>query len=116
MDVASSRLDIMVSWKGKDGPRSVSLESMAANANTKKTIAAGSFVFNGSRFVEDIFMAEQSGSIVAVYADDTALVNSGDYDANNDDVWIAIKETMPPRDHLVTFTLKFPQKKVPSKD
>ena len=116
MDVSSSRLDIMVSWKGKDGPHSVSLESMAANANTKKTIAAGSFVFNGSRFVEDIFMAEQSGSIVAIYADDTAMVNSGDYDANNDDVWIASKEAMPPLDHLVTFTLKFPQKKVPSKD
>ena len=61
-------------------------------------------------------MAEQSGSIVAVYADDTAMVNSGDYDANNDDVWIARKEAMPPLDQPVTFTLKFPQKKVSSKD
>jgi len=116
LDVSSSRLEIIVSWKAEDGPREGSLESMAVNATTKKTIAAGSFVFNGSRFVEEIFMAEQSGSIVAIYADDTAMVNSGDHDANNDDVWIARKESMPPLDHPVTLTLKFPQKKVPSKD
>jgi len=116
LDVSSSRLEIIVSWKGEDGPREGSLESMAVNATTKKTIAAGSFVFNGSRFVEDIFMAEQSGSIIAVYADDTAMVNSGDHDSNNDDVWIARKESMPPLDHPVTLTLKFPQKKVTSQD
>ena len=116
LDVSSSRLEIIVSWKAEDVPHEGSLESMAVNATTKKTIAAGSFVFNGSRFVEEIFMAEQSGSIVAIYADDTAMVNSGDHDANNDDVWIARKESMPPLDHPVTLTLKFPQKKVPSKD
>ena len=59
-------------------------------------------------------MAEQSGSIVAVYADDTAMVNSGDYDSNNDDVWIARAEAMPSLDLPVTFTLKFPQNKVSS--
>ena len=60
-------------------------------------------------------MAEQSGSIVAVYADDTSMINSGDYGANNDDVWVAQKEKMPPLDFPVTFTLKFPPKKLPLK-
>ena len=115
MDVSASRLGVVVSWQGKDGPREVPLESMATNANTKKTIASKSFVFNGSRFVGNVFMAEESGSIIAVYADDTAVINSGDHDADNDEVWIARKEAMPPLDLLVTITLKIPAKKLPSK-
>lgn len=114
MDVSASQLSISVSWKGKDGMKSSPLEKMAANSGTKKPISPGSFIFTGSRFVEALFMAEQSGSIVAVYADDTAMVNSGDYDSNNDDVWIARAEAMPSLDLPVTFTLKFPQNKVSS--
>jgi hypothetical protein len=116
IDVSASQLTIMVSWKSKNEIRAFSLESMATNANTNKPIAPNSFVFNGSRFVEGIFMAEQSGSIVAVYADDTSMINSGDYGANNDDVWVAQKEKMPPLDFPVTFTLKFPPKKLPLKE
>lgn len=114
MDVSSSRLAITVSWKDNDEVRAVPLEIMVTNSNSKKPIALGSFVFNGSRFVGNVFMAEESGSIVAIYVDDSAMINSGDYDANNDDVWIARKEAMPPLDHPVTFTLKFPPKKVSS--
>ncbi|MFP6901755.1 MAG: YdjY domain-containing protein [Opitutales bacterium] len=114
MDVSASRLSILVSWKGKDGLESAPLEEMATNSSTKKPISPGSFIFTGSRFVEALFMAEQSGSIVAVYADDTAMINSGDHDSNNDDVWIASTEAMPPLDLPVTFTLKFPQNKVSS--
>ncbi|MFP6854765.1 MAG: YdjY domain-containing protein [Opitutales bacterium] len=113
MDVSASKLSIVVSWTEKDKLRSSPLEKMATNSHSKKAIAVGSFIFNGSRFVGNVFMAEESGSIVAVYADDTAMINSGDYDSNNDDVWLAHKETMPPLDHPVTFTLKFPPKKVP---
>ena len=39
-------------------------------------------------------MAEMSGSMVAVYADEEAVINSSDHDSNNDDVWIA-NEEMP---------------------
>jgi hypothetical protein len=113
MDVSASKLNIFVSWTEKDKLKAIPLEDMAINSHSKKAIAIGSFVFNGSRFVGNVFMAEESGSIVAVYADDTAMINSGDYDSNNDDVWLARKQTMPPLDHPVTFTLKFPPKKVP---
>ena len=40
-------------------------------------------------------MAEMSGSMVAVYADKEAVINSSDHDSNNDDVWIANEEEMP---------------------
>ena len=117
MDVSASRLSIIVSWRLKENEelRSLQLVKMATNSNSKNPIADGSFVFSGSRFVENVFMAEESGSIVAVYADDTAMINSGDHDSNDDDVWIALKDVMPPLDHPVTFTLKFPSKEVPLK-
>ena len=36
-----------------------------------------------------------SGSIVAIYADEEAVINSSDHDSNNDDVWIANGKDMP---------------------
>ena len=33
--------------------------------------------------------------MIAVYADEEAVINSTDHDSNNDDVWIANEKQMP---------------------
>ena len=40
-------------------------------------------------------MAEVSGSMIAVYADEESVINSSDHDSNNDDVWLANGKEMP---------------------
>ena len=55
----------------------------------------GALIFTGSKKIEGTYLAELSGSMVAVYADEEAIVNSSHHDSNNDDVWIANEKEMP---------------------
>jgi len=111
MDISSSKLGVFVSWDFNGSKGNHPLESFALNEKDDKPIDAGSFVFTGSKFFEKTFQAEATGSIVAVYADDTAMVNSADFDSNNDDVWYADKKAMPPLETPVTITLQIPAPK-----
>ena len=54
-------------------------------------------------------MAEISGSILAVYADEDAILNSSDIDSDNDDVWIANENTMPPLESRVRIRFLLPE-------
>ena len=67
-----------------------------------------SFIFTGSRMIEGTFLAESSGSILAIYADDNAILNNSDFDSANDDVWIANMEEMPPLECPVTIRFHLP--------
>ena len=64
-----------------------------------------------SRFKIDrgTFLAESTGSILAIYADDNAIINNCDYDSNNDDVWIANEKEMPPLETPVMISFHLPQ-------
>ena len=57
-------------------------------------------------------MAEISGSILAVYADEDAILNSSDIDSDNDDVWIANENTMPPLESRVRIRFLLPNSKI----
>jgi len=59
--------------------------------------------------IEGNFLAESTGSIVAIYADDNAIINNSHYDSVNDDVWIANKQKMPPLEMPVKITFHLPQ-------
>lgn len=109
MDVTAHKIGVFVSWDHNGSKGNVALETLALNQKDAKPIEPNSFVFNGSRFVGDSFQAESSGSILAVYADDTAMFNSSDYDSNNDDVWYADKNAMPPLETPVIITLRLPK-------
>ena len=60
--------------------------------------------------VEGTFIAESTGSILAIYADDNAILNNSHYDSTNDDVWIANKKKMPPLEFPVNIRFHLPQK------
>ena len=72
-----------------------SFEKLSLNTKNNKTLEKDAFIFTGSKKIEGTYMAEMSGSMVAVYADEEAVINSSDHDSNNDDVWIANEEEMP---------------------
>jgi len=59
--------------------------------------------------IEGTYMAEISGSILAVYADEDAILNSSDFDSDNDDVWIANEKTMPPLESPVRIHFLLPE-------
>ena len=66
------------------------------------------FLFTGSRMIEKTFMAEHTGSILGVYVDPDAIINSIENNSDNDDLWLGKKSSMPPLENNVTCVLHLP--------
>ena len=86
-----------------------SLEDLTLNSQDKISLNNGAFIFTGSKLIDGSYLAEISGSIIAVYADEEAVINSMAHDSNNDDVWVANLKDMPELEVLVTIRLHLPR-------
>ncbi len=108
IDYSEDCLEILVFWESNGTKFEKRMEELSFNQNRKGTMQRKSFIFTGSRMVEGIFLAESTGSILAIYADDNAIINNCDYDNTNDDVWIANKKEMPSLELPVTIRFNLP--------
>ena len=102
-------IGVEVIWDSNGTQKTDPLENMVINQTNKKGITPKSIIFTGSKVIEGTYMAEISGSILAVYADEDAILNSGDIDSDNDDVWIANENTMPPLESRVRIRFLLPE-------
>jgi hypothetical protein len=109
IDYSSHRVSITVSWELNGTVQERKIEQMALNQKNDQPMSSDSLVFTGSKFIEGTFMAETSGSILAVYADEDSILNSSDHDNNNDDVWYANKSKMPPLECPVIIRFHLPR-------
>lgn len=95
LDFSKSRIKTEVEWDHNGSSFTCTLEELSFNTKDKSRLKDGAFIFTGSKKIEDTYLAEMSGSMIAVYADEEAVINSTDHDSNNDDVWIANEKQMP---------------------
>ena len=95
IEFSKSSIDTKVFWEENGTSVSTSLENLALNSKNQQTLKEGVLIFTGSKKIEETYLAEMSGSIIAVYADEEAVINSSDHDSNNDDVWLANGKEMP---------------------
>jgi len=109
IDYSSHRVSITVSWELNGTAQELKIEQLALNQKNNQPMSSDSLVFTGSKFIEGTFMAESSGSILAVYADEDSILNSTDHDSNNDDVWYANKSKMPPLECPVIIRFHLPR-------
>lgn len=98
-----------VQWDSNGTQKREPLEDMVINQTNEKGITPQAIIFTGSKVIEGTYMAEISGSILAVYADEDAILNSSDFDSDNDDVWIANEKTMPPLESPVRIHFLLPE-------
>ena len=77
IDYSSHRVSITV-WELNGTACDSSIEQLTLNQKNNQPMTAGSVIFTGSKFIEGTFMAESSGSILAVYADEDSILNSTD--------------------------------------
>ena len=102
-------IGVEVIWDSNGTQKIDPLENMVINQTNQKGITSKSIIFTGSKVIEGTYMAEISGSILAVYADEDAILNSSDIDSDNDDVWIANENTMPPLESRVRIRFLLPE-------
>ena len=109
IDYAEKCLNIEVNWDVNGTKKKSSFEKLFINQARDVQLFKRSFLFTGSRLIEGTFLAESTGSILAIYADDNAIINNCDFDSNNDDVWIANEKEMPPLETPVMISFHLPQ-------
>jgi len=102
-------LQVKVRWEQNGSANEVDMREFYYNHNNRQKRPKNKiYLITGSRFIENTFMAEQSGSILGVYLDRDAIINSIETDSNNDDLWLADKSKMPPLESFVSCLLVLP--------
>lgn len=103
-------IEIMVEWEHNGSFYKSWANSMVLNQTGNRELSESSFVFTGSKVVEGTYLAEMDGSIVAIYHDSRATLNSRDLNSDSDDVWIANESKMPPKNLPVQVRFQLPKK------
>ena len=106
-----AKIQIEVSWTlaGKETQKSA--EELFGNVEDNKRTEKGKWVYNGSEMIEGYFQAQATGSIVSLITDPQALANSIAKGHDNDKIWEANAEILPPVNTPVRVTLRLDDSK-----
>lgn len=96
-------VDVYVSWADKEP---VAVETLIRDLTTQQAMTSTSWIYNGSEVINGKFLAEAEGSIIALYLDSLALINSKHPLNWDDEVWFPLKGAVPPFDTPVTVILR----------
>ena len=103
-------VELVVQWE-KDGEEH---EHPAADwildAESSESMADEPWILTGSHFYRGHFLADTEGSLVAIYLDQSALLNMSRKSAINDERWGANAEQTPEVGQKVTLILRPPAK------
>lgn len=100
-----------IRWE-KDGQKfEHEAEELLLSNEDGKSMGSGQWFYTGSRVINNIFAANQSGDAVTVIGDYGSMVNYIGPGFKNDELWKANVPALPPINHTVTVTFTFQVKK-----
>lgn len=97
---------VEVSWKGWLSTKRVLAEEMIIDRARNAQMTKGPWIYNGSFQFENVFVAQETGSMISTIADPEALINNPRERRDDDDNWIVNSRTVPNVETLVTVTIK----------
>jgi hypothetical protein len=98
-----NRVKIDIEWKAGDQVKKTPLKLMVQNVDTRKPPPdLDTWIFNGSYIDERGFIAQHEGSIIAVWLDRGAIINSAAKGNWRDDLWISLPDNIPDETTPVT--------------
>jgi hypothetical protein len=98
-----NRVKIELEWKVGDAVKRAPLKMMVQNIETRQPPPdLDTWVFNGSYIDERGFIAQHEGSIIAVWLDRGAILNSAAKGNWRDDLWISLPDNIPDEGTSVT--------------
>jgi hypothetical protein len=96
-----NRVSIEVSWENEGKTVTHPLAALISltkpnPSESAVTLAPGPWLYNGSAFVKNVFLAQQNGGFISLIHDPAALVNNPREDRHNDEVHIPATAQLPP--------------------
>lgn len=108
-------LGISLKWKDAAGKeRSAPVEDWVLNAMEKKAAPRGPWIYTGSMFAEEKFLAQLQGTVASLVSNPAALINNPRKGSDNDQIWMVNTKAIPPVETPVEVTIKLesaPEKK-----
>lgn len=102
-----NRVKIEVEWKVGNEVKRAPLKTMVQNIETRQPPPdLDTWIFNGSYIDERGFIAQHEGSIIAVWLDRGAILNSAAKGNWRDDLWISLPDNIPDEGTPVTVIIK----------
>ncbi len=116
--LTGDKITITAVWKDKDGKEQVTpverwiVRMIHSRKKASETVPAadGPWLYTGSYFYGKHFVAQTEGSLASLVTYPGALINNPRSGSNDDHQWYVNKETVPPKDTPVTFTIKLEPK------
>ena len=104
---APSHIEVHVAWKDKDGhDQTCHIENWLHQIEKKAKLTVEPFIYTGSILMPDgRWLAEETGSILALCQDPGSMINNPRDGNDLDDVWAADPD-MPPKETPVTIILR----------
>jgi hypothetical protein len=97
---------IHVSWATAHGRVTHRAEALIQEYRTARIMPDTAWVFSGSRFIDGIFEASMSKSLIAVYNDPSAILNNPLPSGSDDTSYVVRKDLLPPVDTELEIVLR----------
>lgn len=122
--ITGDNISMTVTWKDPAGAEKTApaetwmVRRVAVAKKPAKNIAAeeGPWLYNGSLFFENRFLAQTEGVFISVVTYPSALINNPRKGSNDDHQWFVNTASIPPKDTPVTFTIQLNQVGEAAKD
>ncbi len=121
--LTGDRIFLSVKWTDKSGKEQTSpverwiVRKFFTPKKTVKIMDAedGPWLYTGSYFYENRFIAQADGTFAAMVTYPGALINNPRTGANDDQIWFVKKEAVPPKGTPVEFSIKLEPAEKPAK-
>jgi hypothetical protein len=107
--IPGDKIAIEVKWNTPEGERKRAAEDLVWRNDTNTIVQHGAWVYNGSLIVHGKFLAQESGSIISLVTDPVALVNNIAPGHDNDEIWFANTNNLPPTNVAAEVTITLEQ-------
>ena len=121
--LTGDRISLRVKWTDKGGKEQLTPperwieRKIFTPKKPTKTVTAedGPWLYTGSYFYENRFIAQMDGTFAAMVTFPGALINNPRTGANDDHIWFVKKDAAPPAGTPVEFTIKLEPAEKPAK-
>ena len=108
-------ITLTAKWKDAAGKeQTAAVEDWVLNVAANKPATRGPWIYTGSMFADDQFLAQMQGTIASMVSNPAALINNPRKGSDNDQIWMVNKKAVPPVDTALDITIKLeptPEKK-----
>ncbi len=109
--IPGNKVAIEIKWKTPAGEVSRPAEELVFKDDAKTNMAHGAWVYNGSLLVQGKFLSQIDGSIISLVTDPVALINNTGPGHDNDLIWLANTNNLPPTNLPVTVIVSLTETK-----